>query len=108
MDIDLFAPYRCYPMQDGDAVLLLPELKVATELEQLGDAWHPDVCRSLASTLVELGATDVRLGVARPDALPLPGDHRLHATLRAELAGTDVVLHDLVALPAAGAEDAAA
>ena len=108
MDIDLFAPYRCYPMQDGDAVLLLPDLKVATELEQLGNEWHPAVCRNLARVLVELGATTALLGVARHDAVPLPDDLRLLTVLREALAGSGVVVHELVALPAVPAEPVAA
>jgi hypothetical protein len=106
MNPDILAAYRDHPMQDGDVVLLVEELKLATEIEGLADHWDSVVCRSTALVLQELGAHEVVLGVARAHAVLQPRDHQLLGDLREELAGSGVVVCDLLALPAALADAA--
>lgn len=106
MNPDILTAYRDHPMQDGDVVLLVEHLKLATEIEGLADHWDAVLCANIAYVLRELGATEVVLGVARPQALLLSRDHQLLGDLREELAGSAVVVRDLLALPAALADAA--
>lgn len=100
MNPDILAIYRDHPMQDGDVVLLIEELRVATEISGLADHWDTVVCGSTARVLREIGAREVVLGIARPRSVLQPSDHRLLGDLREELAGSGVAVGDLLALPA--------
>lgn len=78
------AAYDTFPMDEGDAALLLDEA-VCLEVEQLAVDWDDELVKSLASTL--LSASKVRLLVARRGGRPLPSDVRLWTALRLALAG---------------------
>jgi hypothetical protein len=105
MDIDritdIVSAYETYPMQDGDAVLLLVERGVATEIAGLADAWDPRVRCNVAQVLREIDVREVVVGIARRHKVLREGDSRLLTELRQELAETGIVVHRLVALPAA-------
>ena len=100
MNPDILSAYRDHPMQDGDVVLLVEELRLATEISGLADHWDTVLCRSTARVLREIGARDVVLGIARAHCALRSSDHRLLGDLREELAGSGVVVGDLLALPA--------
>jgi len=106
MNPDILTAYRDHPMLDGDVVLLVEELKLATEIEGLADHWDSVLCRNVAHVLREIGAHEVTLGLARPGAVLQPRDHQLLGDLREELAGSGVVVRDLLALPAVVADAA--
>jgi hypothetical protein len=101
MDNELLDIYRSHPMDDGDVVVLVEELKLATEIKGLAKAWDDVLCRNLASVLREVEARQVELGIARPHEALQDGDHRLLADLRNELADSGITVHNLIALPAA-------
>jgi ubiquinone biosynthesis protein UbiJ len=92
--------YREHPMRNGD-VAVLTDLRVVQEVEGLADDWDPMVRTGLARILREIGATEVELAVARPDAQLLAQDHALWADLREELLGSQITVHPLIGLPAA-------
>lgn len=106
MNPDIVSIYRDHPMPDGDAVLLLEELHVATEVEGLADHWDQTLCRNLASVLRELGAQEVQIGIARAHEVLQARDHQLLGDLREELAGSGILVRDLLALPADRADAA--
>jgi hypothetical protein len=108
MDNDILDIYRSHPMDDGDVVLLVAELGLATEIEGLANAWDEVLCRNIATVLRELEAREVSVGVARPHAALLDQDHRLLTDLRHELADSGITVHDLIHLPAALANAATA
>ena len=85
---------------NGDVLLTVDRIDVAL-LEQLADEWDPVRRRDTAFVIRELGAREVQLGIARPEAALLPQDHALWADLREELAATGIVLREPVGLPAA-------
>jgi hypothetical protein len=91
--------YREHPMRDGD-VALITDLKVISEVERLADEWDPVLRRHTAYALRELGAREVLLAIARPDAVLRPQDHALWADLREELLGDDIHLRPPLAVPA--------
>lgn len=95
--------YVQYPMDDGDAVLLLDET-VCLELERPGDA--PDRARLLDGLLATLrsSCSVVLLAVARTGRRPRPADLLLWTELCAGLQDSDVQLRPLVLLPAAPAD----
>jgi hypothetical protein len=101
MTDDMLDAYRTYPMNAGDAVVLIRSHGLATEIEGLADHWDPELCRNLARMLFEIDAREVQLAVARPAGLLLESDHSMFGDLVEELAGTGVVVRPLVALPAA-------
>jgi hypothetical protein len=98
---DLLQAYETYPMQDGDAVVLLVEQHVATEVEGLANAWDPTLRRNLAQVLCELDVREVLVGIARQHKALQADDHRLVSELQEELVGTGITVHPVVALPAA-------
>ena len=100
MTDDILSAYRDHPLNDGDAVVLVPEHQLATEVEGLADHWDTGLCRNLAHLLHEIGAHEVEIAVARLDGLLLESDHSLLGDLVEQLAGTGVVVRPLVALPA--------
>jgi hypothetical protein len=98
---DILQAYETYPMQDGDAVVLLVDQQVATEVEGLANVWDPTVRRNLAQVLRELDVREVVVGIARQDKALQDDDHLLATELREELAGSGITVRPLVALPAA-------
>ena len=101
MTDDVLNAYRSYPLNAGDAVVLIRSHQVATEIEGLADHWDAELCRNLGRLLRDIDARDVELAVARPRGLLLESDHSMLGDLVEELAGTGVVVRPLVALPAA-------
>lgn len=98
---DILNTYETYPMQDGDAVVLLVEQGVATEIEGLANEWDATLRRNLARALRDVDVREVMVGIARRRKALQAGDHQLLTELCEELAGTGIVVHPLVALPAA-------
>jgi hypothetical protein len=96
---DVLRIYADAPMVDGDAVLLL-DGEVCLELQGLADAWDDVGRRNLVSILVQT-ATRVRVAIARPRAELRPSDYQIWRDLHSDLAGTDVDLLPVRALPAA-------
>ncbi len=95
--------YEQYPMEDGDAVILLDDT-VCLELEQPGRA--PD--RTLLDGLVHAlrtSASVVVLAVARTGRRPRPADLLLWTELCAALADSGAQLRPLVLLPATGPDE---
>ncbi|MCW2501428.1 MAG: hypothetical protein JWN87_3104 [Frankiales bacterium] len=92
--------YRTNPMLDGD-VALLTDLQVVQEVEGLADHWDPVLRRNIAYVLREVGARELQVAIARPDAELLPQDHALWADLREELLDSPITVLPLLALPAA-------
>jgi hypothetical protein len=92
--------YRSNPMLDGD-VALLTDLQVVQEVEGLADHWDPVLRRNIAYVLREVGARELQVAIARPDAELLPQDHALWADLREELLDSPITVLPLLALPAA-------
>ncbi|MCW2601609.1 MAG: hypothetical protein JWM02_3438 [Frankiales bacterium] len=92
--------YREHPMCNGD-VALLTDLAVVQEVEGLADHWDPVLRANIAHVLTEIGARELQIAIARPDAELLPQDHALWADLREELLGSAITVLPVVALPAA-------
>jgi hypothetical protein len=101
MTPDVLAIYRDHPMSDGDVVVLVEHLKLATEIEGLADHWDPVVRTNLGFVLQEIGASEVQLGIARRDGRLRDRDHLLQLDLEQELGTAGIALHPLIALPAA-------
>jgi len=97
---EVLTTYETYPMEDGDVVLLLVQEDLATEIEGLADAWDPTLRRNIVKVVRELEAREVLVGIARRYRALGEGDHRVVTELRQELAGTGVLVHPAVALPA--------
>lgn len=91
--------YTDAPMADGDAVLLL-DGEVCLELQRMADEWDDLGRRNLVSVLVQTSQR-VLVAIARPRAQLRPSDHQLWRDLHCDLAGTDVELLPVRALPAA-------
>lgn len=98
---DLMTIYSTHPMQDGDVVLLVEDLQLATEIEGLADHWDDVLCRNTAHVLKEIEAPDVEVAIARRGGELRERDHRLLRELRQELAGSGIIVRPLVVLPAA-------
>ena len=96
----LLEVYDDHPMGDGD-VALLTDLPVVQEVERLADEWDPVLRRNIAWVLTKVGAGELVVAVARRHKRLLPQDHAMWADLREELLDSPVVVHPLVALPAA-------
>jgi ubiquinone biosynthesis protein UbiJ len=92
--------YRDHPLPAGD-VVLITDLSVVQEVEGLADHWDADLRSKLARLLVEVGASELQVAIARPRADLLPQDHALWADLREELLGSPVRVLPLAALPSA-------
>jgi len=107
MRTDILTAYQQHPMTDGDVVLLVGELQLATEIEGLADHWDPLLCHNTALVLQEIGAREVELGIARPGAVLHPSDHLLVADLREELADAGITVLAPVALPGLAVDSAA-
>jgi hypothetical protein len=97
---DVIRIYNEYPLDNGDMVVVT-DSPVVQELERMADEWDPVIRRNVAHVLREIGATEVQLLFARPDAEMLPQDHAIWADLRDELDGSGITLHPPTALPAA-------
>ena len=91
--------YTDAPMADGDAVLLL-DGEVCLELQGMADGWDDVGRRNLVSILVQTSQR-VLVAIARPRAELRPGDYQLWRDLHRDLAGTQVDLLPVRALPAA-------
>jgi hypothetical protein len=100
MNPDIVSVYRDHPMHDGDVVLLIEALHVATEIEGLADHWDQVLCRNVATVLRELGAPELQIGIARAHEVLQARDHQLLGDLREELAGSGIVVRELLVLPA--------
>lgn len=87
-------------VMNGDVLLTVDRIEVAL-LEQWADRWDPVLRQNTAFVIRELGAREVELAVARPDAALLPQDYAMWADLREELAPTGIVLRDPIGLRAA-------
>lgn len=96
----VLAIYTKHPMMNGD-VALLTDLDVVQEVEGLADHWDPVLRRNIAYLLREVGARELQVAIARPDAELLPQDHALWADLREELLDAPIRVLPLIALPAA-------
>ena len=91
--------YLQYPMDDGEAVLLLPDDGICLELGPLpGQDRLPDHAAALARALTGSRAL---LAVARRGRRPRPADLLLWTELCAALSGTGTALLPLELLPAA-------
>jgi len=101
MTPDVLAIYRDNPMRDGDVVVLIQPLQLATEIEGLADQWDPVLRANLSAVLQEIGANEVQLGIARPDARLQDRDHLLQLDLEQELGTAGITVQPLIALPAA-------
>ena len=91
--------YTDAPLADGDAVLLL-DGEVCLELQGMADQWDDLGRRNLVSILVQTSER-VLVAIARPRGELRPSDHQLWRDLHQDLAGTDVDLLPVRALPAA-------
>jgi hypothetical protein len=91
--------YADAPMADGDAVLLL-DGEVCLELQGMADAWDDLGRRNVVSILVQTSQR-VMVAIARPRSELRPSDYQLWRDLHHDLAGTDVDLLPVRALPAA-------
>ena len=91
--------YADAPMADGDAVLLL-DGEVCLELQGMADEWDDLGRRSLVSVLVQTSRR-VLVAIARPRAELRPSDYQLWRDLHRDLAGSEVDLLPVRALPAA-------
>lgn len=101
MDENILDIYRTHPMRDGDVALLLLEQHLVTEVEDLANRWDPVVRRNLAKTLRELDVREVQVAIARATGELEPRDQALVGSLREELAGSGIVVHPPIPLPAA-------
>jgi hypothetical protein len=101
MTPDVLAIYRDNPMRDGDVVVLIQPLQLATEIEGLADHWDPELRSSLSSVLQEIGASEIQLAIARPGARLRDRDHLLQLDLEQELGTAGIAVQPLIALPAA-------
>lgn len=93
--------YRDCPMADGDVALVFVDAHLVTEVAGLANEWDPVLRRNLAHVLREVGVGEVQVAIARRGAELEPRDGALLGDLAEELAGSGIVLHPLVALPAA-------
>ena len=91
--------YAEHPLEDGDAVLLL-DGTVCLELERMADEWDDLGRRNLVEILAQTSQR-VLVAIARPRAQLRPSDYQIWRDLHQELAGTDVELLPVRALPAA-------
>jgi len=91
--------YADAPMTDGDAVLLL-DGEVCLELQGMADEWDDVGRRNLVSILTQTSQR-VLVAIARPKAELRPSDYQLWRDLHRDLAGTEVDLLPVRALPAA-------
>lgn len=101
MDENLLDIYRTYPMRDGDVALLLVEQHLVTEIEDLANQWDPVLRRNLALVLRDLDVREVQVAIARTSGELDPGDEALVGSLREELAGSGILVHPPIPLPAA-------
>lgn len=93
--------YVHYPMDDGDAVLLLDET-VCLELEQPEERGDRTALLDGLVRTLRASCSVVLLAVARPGCRPRPADLLLWTELCVALAGSGVELLPLALLPAAG------
>ncbi|MCU1693262.1 MAG: hypothetical protein JWM64_2353 [Frankiales bacterium] len=97
--LDLLESYRQAPLDDGDAVLLLPDDEVCLELGPLPGA--DDVRERVADLVGSLTAPTALLAVARRGRRPRPADLLLWTELCVALDGSGTALLPLQVLPAA-------
>lgn len=91
--------YSDYPLEDGDAVLLLDDA-VCLEMEQLAAQWD-DVLRTNTAEIVRRTARKLVVAIARSGRDLRPSDFQLWRELHDELRHDDVDLAPLQSLPAA-------
>jgi hypothetical protein len=92
--------YREMPIDNGD-MLLITDPDLVQEVEGMADQWDPVLRRNVAYVLRELGVSELRLAIARPEGELLPQDHALWADLREELLDQPIRVFPLIALPSA-------
>lgn len=90
--------YAEYPLDDGDAVLLLDDA-VAMEVAGLADHWDGEL-RARITELLARTARSVTLAIARPRSGLLDSDYQVWRDLHADLRHTDIDLAPVRALPA--------